>query len=618
VYAGGQFSKVNGASHAGVVQLHVTPGQPTDGQVVPSFTGQLNQTVYALAVKGSALYAGGAFSTANGQPEKAIARLDASTGATDTSFHFTVANATTSHAALQVRSMSLASDGSLLAIAGSFQTVNHQAVPRVALIDTGGGLRAAATLANWSAPILAATCLFSDYVRAIALSPDGSFFVIATTGSLELKGPSVCDAAARFSTAATGQRVQPTWINFSGRDSFDSVAVAGSVVYVGGHNRWVNNECGNNAVCESNAVLVDGLAALDATTGLALPWWHPQTARGIGVQSLTTFRAGLYPGSHGGLILGTDVNEIGGASHSDLAMFLLASSATPTPGGPIPSGIFSQGRLNGANEHKKGVAAMCVDDANDSSAAGNPVQFSTCENTLEQNWIVEPDGTIQINRRCIDTARGQTTAGTRVVVNRCDGAGTQVWTQGPGSALVNHASGLCLADPNESVINGTQLRILSCDGSVAQSWPLPAAPAPPPPPATGSLSSVLKRSNTNVPCITTVSNAAELTTCEGFDSQDWTMELDGTIRNNGMCLDTAGGGTAAGTRIVVKPCDGASTQIWAQGGGNPGSAGNTLVNRGAAGMCLDDPGSVTAQFTRLDISACQNGLAAQSWILPRT
>jgi hypothetical protein len=618
VYAGGQFATVDGGSHADVVQLYVAPGQSTDGQVVPSFTGQLDNAAYTLAFNGNALYVGGAFSTVNHHSEKAIARLDATTGATDTSFQFALGNKVAASVALQVQSISLTSDGSLLAIAGSFQTVNNKGVPRVALIDTGGGLGAAATLANWAAPILATNCLRPNYVEAVAFSPDGSFFVAATTGSLEANGASICDAAARFSAAATGAGVQPSWINFSGGDTFHSVAVAGSVIYVGGHNRWVNNECGDNTVCESNAVLVDGVAALDASTGLALPWWHPQTSRGVGVQSLTTFPAGLYPGSNGGLLLGTDVNTIGGAYHSNLAMFPLASAATPTAGGPIPSGIFSQGRLNGANEQNSGVAAMCVDDANDSSAAGNPVQFSTCENTDEQNWTVEPGGTIQINGRCLDTAGGGTAPGTLAVVNPCGGGGTQIWTQGPADTLRNQASDLCLADPNASVTNGTQLQVLPCDGSAGQSWPLPAAPAPPPPPATGSLSSVLNESNTDVPCVTDVNNAAELLTCDGFASQAWTTEPDGTIRDNGLCLDTAGGGTAAGTLIVVDSCDGAATQVWTQGAGHPGSAGNSLTNQGAAGMCLVDPGSVTARNTQLQISACEDGLAAQNWVLPRT
>jgi hypothetical protein len=618
VYAGGQFTSVNGASHAGVVRLYVTPGQSTDGRAVPSFTGQLSKTVYALAVKGGALYAGGSFTTVNQSPQTALARLDARSGATDTSFQFAVGGKVAQNTTLQVQSMSLTANGSLLAIAGSFQTVNNKAIPRVALIDTGGGLGGAAKLANWSAPVLATNCSYPNYVRDIALSPDGSFFVLASTGGMEVSAPSVCDATARFSTAATGNAVQPSWINFSGGDTFDSAVVAGSAVYVGGHNRWVNNECGNNVVCESNAVLVDGVAALDASTGLALPWWHPQTSRGVGVRSLTTFPAGLYPGSNGGLLLGTDVNSIGGAYHSDLAMFPLESAATTTPGGPIPSGIFSQGRLNGADEQDSGVAAMCVDDATGSSAAGNPVQFSTCENTGEQNWTVEPDGTIQVNGVCLDTAGGGTAAGTPAVVNPCNGASTQVWTHGRGGALVNQASGLCLADPNASVANSTQLQILSCDGGADQSWPLPAAPAPPPPPAIGTLSSVLVQSDTGVPCVADVNNAAELLTCNGDASQNVTMETDGTIQVNGACLDTAGGGTTAGTLTVLDPCTGASTQVWTQGAANPGSAGNSLMNQGAAGMCLDDPGSVTVPGTQLQISACTNGLAAEKWVLPRT
>ncbi len=227
VYAGGQFTSVNGASHAGVVRLYVTPGQSTDGRVVPAFTGQLNKTVYALAVNGGALYAGGSFTTVNQSAQTALARLDARTGATDASFQFAVGGKVAKNTTLQVQSMSLTANGSLLAIAGSFQTVNNNAIPRVALIDTGGGLGGAATLANWSAPVLATNCYYSNYIRDIALSPDGSFFVIASTGGMEVSAPSVCDATARFSTAATGNAVQPSWINFSGGDTFDSAVVAG-------------------------------------------------------------------------------------------------------------------------------------------------------------------------------------------------------------------------------------------------------------------------------------------------------------------------------------------------------------------------------------------------------
>ncbi len=129
---------------------------------------------------------------------------------------------------------------------------------------------------------------------------------------------------------------------------------------------------------------------------------------------------------------------------------------------------------------------------------------------------------------------------------------------------------------------------------------------------------MLVQSNTGVPCVTNVNNAAELLTCDGDASQNVTMEADGTIQVNGACLDTAGGGTTAGTLLVLDPCTGASTQVWTQGAANPGSAGNSLMNQGAAGMCLDDPGSVTVPGTQLQISVCENGLAAENWVLPRT
>ena len=63
VYVGGSFTTVNGVSEPGLVQLSVTPGQPTDGQVVPGFAAPLSGTVHALALGGNALYVGGNFRT---------------------------------------------------------------------------------------------------------------------------------------------------------------------------------------------------------------------------------------------------------------------------------------------------------------------------------------------------------------------------------------------------------------------------------------------------------------------------------------------------------------------------------------------------------------------------
>ena len=69
-----------------------------------------------------------------------------------------------------------------------------------------------------------------------------SYFVVATTGA-PVTG-TLCDTAARFETDATGDDVRPTWVAFTGGDTLLSVAITGTAVYVGGHQRWMNNPDG--------------------------------------------------------------------------------------------------------------------------------------------------------------------------------------------------------------------------------------------------------------------------------------------------------------------------------------------------------------------------------------
>ena len=624
VYAAGQFTTVNGVTEKGIVQLSVAPGMPSDGQVVTAFKAKTSGTVNTLALNGGALYAGGSFNATlpGGSKEHGLARLNATTGAADPAFKFTIAGAI--NGAVLVQRMAVTTDGSMLAIAGQFLTVDGQSIPRLALIHTGGGFGVTATLDTWSAPVFSDPCSHQhNWVRGLDFSPDGSYFVIADTGYKPGTSGvlSICDAVARFETGATGTSVQPTWVNYAGGDSMYSAAVTGSAVYIGGHNRWINNECGNNHVCEANSVLVNGLAALDPNTGLALPWWHPQTLRGNGVVSLVAFPAGSYAGSNGGLLVGTNVNSIGGAYHSENALFPLTSTASSAPGGPIRSGMFSQGRLGGEDETTSGTAAMCVDDNGNSSVSGAAVQLRTCANDAEQNWTIESDGTIQINGLCLDTSGG-TASGTPVVVNTCNSSSTtQVWKPGANGSLANNAApGMCLNDPSGSTMNGVPLVIAACNGSTAQSWPLPSAQAPPPPPPTGSVYLGVNQQSTQVPCLDnasgngTVGANVQLATCDGSPPQQWTWTMasngSGTFQNFGLCMDTANGATTAGTLVVLNTCSNSSTtQVWTPG------ANGSLVNQGAPTMCLDDPGSNTANGVQLQINPC-NGQPSQHWWLP--
>jgi hypothetical protein len=613
VYAGGAFTAVNGTTTGGIAALAVDPGQSDDGQLVPGFQATTVGRVNTLAINGSALYLGGAFTAVDGHKYHQIARVNATTGAVDPSFKFTLSQPI--HNGLVVNTMSVTPDGTTLAFGGSFLQVNGVSHPRIALISTGGGIGQPATLDAWMAPDLANPCTKQhDYVNGIDFSPDGSFFAVATTG---FSGGGICDAVARFQTDATATNAQPAWINFDGGDTLHSVAVVGNVVYVGGHDRWINDYCGDNFACEANVLLVNGLSAIDANTGLALPWWHPQTLRKTGVQSLVPFSAAQDPGTNGGLIVGTDATTIGGAKHDEIAIFPEPSNVAQTPGGPIPSAMFSQGRVNGTEGGgtSSGTAAMCVDDPANSSTPGTVVDFSTCTDGNGQNWTIESGGTIQINGLCLDTNPQNGTLA--VVLANCNGSPTQQWAQGAGNTLTNGAGpGLCLDDPGANLANGTALVVDACNGAASQGWPLPVAQAPPPPPPVGSLWPQERQASTNVPCATSATNKPRagvtkvvLSQCLGFGTQNWTVQANGEIQVFGLCLDTVGGAGTAGTLVDLNTCTGSPSQTWTSSG-----QGAALID--GLGMCLDDPGSNTANGTDLDISTCSGG-HNQQWRLPQ-
>jgi hypothetical protein len=612
VYVGGAFTQADGTPEEGVAQLVVDPGQSDDGTLAPGFDAYTNNIVYQVAYNGNALYIGGQFGETDGLKTTGLSRVNATTGALDKTFKFTLSHP--DGGALQVKSMSLSPDGTMLVIAGTFMEVNGQSDPRLTLLSTGGALGTPGTLESYGVPLLSNNCSAQhNYINGVDFSPDGTYFVIADTGYTSNGQPGLCDATARFNVSSSGLSVTPDWINYAGGDSFRSVVVAGSVVYVGGHNRWLNNECGNNSACGNNTMLVNGVGAIDANTGYALPWWHPETGRGRGVQSLTIYPAGTFPGSDGGLLLGTDVTSIGGVAHDELAMFPATSTAAQTPGGAIMNGLFSQGWLGGLDESGQGTPPMCVDDQNDGTAAGSVVDLAYCNSSNEQNWTIGSDGTIQVNGLCMDTSGGATDPGTAVVLNTCDSTSSQVWTQSTGNTVINQASGLCLDDPGSSTSNGTALDINTCSGALSQSWPLPVAQASPTTAPVGPVFDDQVQSNDGVPCLTdykalqTQGNQVQTSTCFGYAQQTWTLQSDGTIQFKGRCLDTAGSGTTSGTGVVLDKCTAVTSQVW-----QPAS-NYELVNE-ASGLCLTSPS--TANGTQAQIQSCYDG-GQQQWRLPQ-
>lgn len=620
VYVGGSFTNVNGTTRKGIVQLNVNPGVTTgaaaDGSIVTGFKANVSNMVRDLALSpdGKALYAGGQFTTVNGVAETGLVRVNAKTGAVDSAFHFTLSDPV-SGLGLKIEAMDLTSNGSLLAFSGTARAVNGQSRPRLAIVATGGTLGAPAKLTDFTAPILANNCSSEhDYVRALNFASDGSFLVVADTG-FENDGSmpySVCDAVARFNVGTAGSRttgipvdVSPSWINYSGGDSFYSVTIAGSVVYAGGHNRWVNNYCGTDSLCEQNALYQGGLSAFDANTGIGLAWWHPITLRGAGTMHLSTFGTWTYDGSHAGLAIGTDVDVVAGAYHAENALLPVMAATTKTPFGVIPSGLFnSEGGADTGHP-------MCLEDPGNAAAPGAHIAIATCVNAGEQNWTVPATGKagqIKINGLCLDTAHGATANGTGVVLATCGTAASQQWAQGPGDTVLNQGAHLCLDDPSASTTSGTAVDIANCSGGQNQVWPLPTAPGPAAGAPSGPVFPALTETSTQQPCLddandsTAAGNKVQVWTCRGDAAQTWLAEPGGTVQiGQSSCLDTAGGAA------VLNPCDGHSSQIWTAG------PNNSLIQR-SSGLCLDDPNP--ANGTAPQVMSC-DGSGNQDWRLPR-
>ncbi|MEU4572433.1 hypothetical protein [Nonomuraea sp. NPDC023979] len=297
VYVGGDFHEVDGHRARSLAQVSLATGRP-----VPSFRPAVSGgAVATLARRGAHLYAGGDFT----RPRTALARLDATTGRADPAFTITPGDPLSR----RVRVHAIAATADRLAVDGSFTTLDGQSRPQLGLIDIGGP---APKLAPWRTDAYTGKCMdvFPWYVRGLDFAPDGRYFVVVTTG-----GPrrGTCDSAARFETYATGRNVKPTWVNKTGGDSLYAVSVTGSAVYVGGHQRWLDNPQGHDSA-GPGAVPREGIGAIHPRTGKALSW-NPGRERGIGVKAFLANRTGL--------LVGSDTTRLGREYHARIGMFPL-------------------------------------------------------------------------------------------------------------------------------------------------------------------------------------------------------------------------------------------------------------------------------------------------------
>ncbi|PQZ99216.1 hypothetical protein CQ019_16845 [Arthrobacter sp. MYb229] len=286
VFIGGGFNEVNGATTRAVAKLNGQTGQKTAGFTTPAFNGRVTQVL----LKNDTLYVSGRFTKVGSADRTLLAGLNPDTGAVlenvDVLFE------EPRKGTLNLYSMDITPDGSRLIGIGNFLKVNGERHPQIVMLalDSTG-----ATTAPWATERYAPACSssFDSYMRDVEFSPDGSYFVVVTTGAY-FRG-TLCDTAARFETGAVGTAQEPTWIDYTGGDTLISVSVTERVVYVGGHQRWMNNPFAGDRV-GPGAVSREGLAALDVRNGMPFSW-NPGRTRGYGVYQFLADDQGLWIGS---------------------------------------------------------------------------------------------------------------------------------------------------------------------------------------------------------------------------------------------------------------------------------------------------------------------------------
>jgi hypothetical protein len=388
VYIGGRFTTVNGGNRKRVALVSTIDGSLSVGFFPnPAPNGPVSD----IALAGSRLYIAGSFTNVDNVTHNGLASINPSTGHHDPYMNLQVAghhnyNGTGAMGAVGVDRFDLSPDKKRMIAVGNFKTVSGTDHDQAVLVDLTTTTNA--KIANWQTNRFDDRCGASAYdgwVRDAAFSPDGSYFVIAATGG-NFPG-SLCDSASRWNPNAAGTGLRETWSEMTGGDSLLSVAITGPAVYVGGHQRWMNNTYGLNTA-GPGAVGRAGLAALDPLNGLPLAWNPGRNSRGNGARALYATSDGLY--------IGSDTDYIGNFQYprAKIAFFPLAGGApaAPTNVPSLPAGIYFP---KGGMTQPAILFRMAVGGPQIAANDGGPAWMA--DNTTNSQFRVSGGGTTIVN-----------------------------------------------------------------------------------------------------------------------------------------------------------------------------------------------------------------------------
>ncbi len=378
LFIAGSFSQVNGITRRGLVKYDLV-----NNRIDPTFLPGNLRTVSDLELANGAVIAAGNFTGH-------VAALNPTTGANTGAIAITVAGVVEPSDETRVQHIAVSPDGTRLVATGNFATVNGLGRKRAFMLNLG----ATATLSTWHAPRFDLDCTVWTTMasaRGVDFSPDGSYFVIVATGGAYPRG--VCDAAARFETANVSANAAPTWMNQTGGDTLHSVAITGAAVYVGGHQRWLDNPAGSDSP-GPGAVSRPGIGAIDPVTGMALAW-NPTKSRHHGTMVLYATPQGLWVGSDG--------ERFGREDHYGIGFAPLDLSSTPDTTRPNttivsgPSGAVTDPSATFRFSATEPATFQCRLDGAAFAPCSSPVTYTNLTTTSHTFQVVAVDGSSNVD-----------------------------------------------------------------------------------------------------------------------------------------------------------------------------------------------------------------------------
>jgi Carbohydrate binding domain/Domain of unknown function (DUF5122) beta-propeller len=419
LYIAGAFSKVNGITRRGIMKYDLI-----NDRIDPTFAPTGMRTVSDIKLANGAVIAAGNFT-------KKLMAMNPTTGADTAAINITVTGVVDPANETKIQYIAVSPDGTRLVATGNFTTVNGQSRRRAFELNLG----ATAELSTWHAPRFDVNCVATSRLisaQGVDFSPDGSYFVIVATG-----GPTgtngICDAAARFETANVSGSAEPTWINWTGGDTLYSVAVTGPAVYVGGHQRWLDNPFGHDSA-GPGAVSRPGIGAIDPVSGMALPW-NPTKSRNHGTMVLYATSRGLWVGSDG--------TEFGHEPHVGIGFAPLDPGPTPDTTRPNtfidsgPSGSVPDTSATFTFSASEPSTFMCRFDSGAFAPCTSPTSYANLTATSHTFQVYAADGSYNIDATPAARSWTVVTSGSELVGN----PGFEVDTSGwKGDATANSLS----------------------------------------------------------------------------------------------------------------------------------------------------------------------------------